>query len=235
MTSKLEFDIETYRNGHRVRIGAAVVGVQLGIPELEVGESQQVRTRDVEAGLVHEGLFHPPGRHIVRERELLQAEEAHVFLPPGAFLAVIQVVGLAEAQTGIEHIGVRRVLGRPAVGNVGQEVGDGGLVRESIDAVPPEEAVGEGVTGEEKADREMAHLQIAAETVIELRDVALADDALVVVVDDTVAIEVVVLDITNLGNLARILLAELAGVVQDFILAGEQAFGNPSLFILNDE
>lgn len=81
--SELKAKIHTKREGADIRIGNAIGGIEFRVPKLELAPRQDILTHKVETSSLDKSAELPRLGEVIRDGELLQAQEAHVALPPG--------------------------------------------------------------------------------------------------------------------------------------------------------
>ena len=89
---------------------------------------------------------------------MLQTQEADVFHPPRTFLNIIRVGVTADIHARIEHILIGRIVGTPAVVDVGKDIVTAFVIPERLDTNAVQIAVGLSGSLKQGADRKVSDL-----------------------------------------------------------------------------
>ena len=153
LTLGLKTKLDSDRIAGYIRISCSITRVQLRIQQLEVREGKQIRTHEVDACTFEETSVQQLFRYIIGYVQLLQTQEADVFHPPRTSLNIIRVGVTANIHARIEHILIGRIVGTPAVVDVGKDIVTAFVIPERLDTNAVQIAVGLSGSLKQGADR----------------------------------------------------------------------------------
>ena len=81
--SELKAKIHTKRESADIGVGNAIGCIELGVPQLKLAPRQDILTHKVETSSLDKSAALPRLGEVIRDGELLKAQEAHIALPPG--------------------------------------------------------------------------------------------------------------------------------------------------------
>ena len=81
--SELKAKIHTKRESADIRIGNAIGGIEFRVPKHYLAPRQYILNHNVITSSLDKSALLPRLGEVIRDGELLKAQEAHVALPPG--------------------------------------------------------------------------------------------------------------------------------------------------------
>ena len=158
LTLGLKTKLDSDRIAGYIRISCSVARIQFRVPQLEIREGKQIRTHKVDACTFEETSVQQFFRYIIGYVQLFQTQEADVFHPPRTFLNIVRVGVTADIHAWIEHILIGRIVGTPAVVDVGKDIVTAFVIPERLDTNAVQIAVSLSGSLKQGTDRKVSEI-----------------------------------------------------------------------------